>query len=321
MTNNIIPEWGRYIHSILLTGLFSVLIGSHIFAQSTSSTFALKGINIIHASANEPVNNFAITNFDGLLFVQKKYWHDFYISMHTNKILAVKPLDISTISTKKNELILSAIKSNDNVKKFDFLKNASFKILGGTRGLPGLELNLWVSPRINIAVGYGHLTYTIEEFESNFGISAYYATIDAQVNLSNINILAEYKPRGGAFRMVAGLAWFPKNKISGIGTLRDGFQFNDILFTPEELGAVGANIEYKWKINPYAGIGFGRSHPKGRFGFTFDIGVFYKGKPQLEIVATSLARHNILNQEKLQKIADDYQWWPVIDLGIKYRIF
>ncbi len=199
-------------------------------------------------------------------------------------------------------------------------RHPAFKTSFGTKGFPAFEVNFFLTKRFNIGIGYSHLKYNIQQFESNFNVSDYYASIDAAINLSNINAMLEYKPGKGKFRLVAGLAWAPKNTLSGRGQLRDGFKFNDIVFTPEELGYIGGAIQYKWKLNPYAGIGFGRSHPKKRLGFTFDLGFFYKGKPQLSLEASNLVRHNVENLEKLQKIADDYQWWPVIDFGVKYRI-
>ena len=75
------------------------------------------------------------------------------------------------------------------------------------------------------------------------------------------------------------------------------------------------------KARPYLGIGFGRSIPETHFGFQFDLGVWYHGKP--EISSSNEIKYDAsyvdfdLDLSKMEKICV----YPQLSFRLIYRIF
>ena len=75
------------------------------------------------------------------------------------------------------------------------------------------------------------------------------------------------------------------------------------------------------KLRPYLGIGFGRSIPETHFGFQFDLGVWYHGKPEISSANEikydpSYAEFNA-DLSTLEKIVV----YPQLSFRLIYRIF
>ena len=75
------------------------------------------------------------------------------------------------------------------------------------------------------------------------------------------------------------------------------------------------------RVRPYLGLGFGRSVPKGLFGFQFDVGVWYHGAPVLSSsneVAYDPSAEVLLDDISL---LDELVLYPQVSLRLIYKIF
>lgn len=75
------------------------------------------------------------------------------------------------------------------------------------------------------------------------------------------------------------------------------------------------------KVRPYFGIGFGRSVPGSRFGFQFDLGVWYHGVPELSSaceVGYSPEATSIIDD---LSVLDMLVLYPQLSLRLIYKIF
>lgn len=75
------------------------------------------------------------------------------------------------------------------------------------------------------------------------------------------------------------------------------------------------------RVRPYLGLGFGRSVPKGHFGFQFDVGVWYHGAPVLS--SSNEVAYDPSAEVLLDDISqlDELVLYPQVSLRLIYKIF
>lgn len=159
---------------------------------------------------------------------------------------------------------------------------------------------------------------------------------DGELELGHLAGLLDIHPGGSGFRLSVG-AIFNDTELSGeapLNQLLDEVDPEDIppgVEIPEDLGTLTARHEPD-EIVPYAGLGFSRRPSASGWSFTFDLGAYYQGAPDVEaqlhttlpidsvpglreLVDQALAEH----EADLEEEAEDYQFYPVVMLGVSYR--
>jgi hypothetical protein len=198
----------------------------------------------------------------------------------------------------------------------------------GASGLFGLDGAISLNRYFNARLGFNYLNYHYSNpaFKPTFipELAKYQFDLDAHVRMSSINLLGEYKPfKGGAVRIVAGVGIFFQNNLSFSGTANKDYLFNEVIFEPDEIGTATTTWSYKSKISPYLGLAFGRAVPKKRWGFSAEIGSYYKGAPQIDIDATGALRENERNGPILTNNfahLTRYRFMPSFSLRLAYKI-
>ncbi|NDW10161.1 hypothetical protein [Dysgonomonas sp. 520] len=166
---------------------------------------------------------------------------------------------------------------------------------------------------------------------------------DGKLSLTNGHILVDIHPMNyGIFHFTAGFI-IGKNKIKANGYLRDAdtkerLTTDDLLpsaagkWPTLELdkygidindGNINATLELGNVFKPYLGIGIGRSLPKSRVSFMFELGAIYQGdftiKQNGKKVGSMKEAHDSFAD------IDDYtkylKWWPMLNFQLSYRIF
>lgn len=195
----------------------------------------------------------------------------------------------------------------------------------GTKGYLGAEVAANIISKLNVRLGYNHLDFSVSGITTTLG-----GQIDEEVKVqgemreSNIELLAEWPVIGKSFRVVGGVSYTFSNKLGGSFQLAENYRLNDAVFTPEEVGYGGGTLFYSSKVAPYLGIGIGQTVPVKRVSLAIDIGAYYKGAPQVDIVATGIFRSNEINEPILNRnLKRDtlYHFWPVLAGKITVRIF
>jgi hypothetical protein len=103
----------------------------------------------------------------------------------------------------------------------------------------------------------------------------------------------------------------------------DDVEIGNTTYTPAQAGTLRGNVDFN-DTAPYFGIGYG-SAAKGpkRVRFAFDLGVLQQGSGDVSISSSSrLVSSDDLRQEEadLEDDIDNYKLWPVIALGISFRL-
>ena len=97
--------------------------------------------------------------------------------------------------------------------------------------------------------------------------------------------------------------------------------FGGLQLTPENIGIV--NLGLRWKtIMPYLGFGFGRPSPKRRVSAGFELGVFYMGKPRIDLAYTGFLETTTIDEQvpKVERNMSGYRYLPSLNFSLTYRL-
>ncbi|APZ42016.1 hypothetical protein [Acidihalobacter ferrooxydans] len=195
----------------------------------------------------------------------------------------------------------------------------------GTLGF-GPDLNIGVNKNFGFDLGLNAYNYnknmTQNDIKYNFN-----------VKLNTVHLLANYYPFGGIFHLTAGVV-ANGNKFSGdaqpsngSGSNSETYSINGTTYTAQQVGTLHGSIKFPGTAY-YAGIGWGLSYsPQSHWGFNFDLGGLYQGKPTVALSSSggtesnspTLQKNIAEQQAKTQKDLNNFRWWPVLRIGAYYR--
>lgn len=122
-----------------------------------------------------------------------------------------------------------------------------------------------------------------------------------------------------AAKIFAGISYFSKPEYAFEAGLRNPYVFKDTAYTPEEVGVVLTTIKTN-KIQPYLGIGYDQFYLVKNINFSFNAGVMYHGKPQVNMVATKMLKPTEENAGKFEKNLESYQFMPLLQVLIQFNL-
>lgn len=196
-----------------------------------------------------------------------------------------------------------------------------FKV--GTTGL-GLELTRPLTNSINLRGNYNY-------FEIDEDIEDTNVSYSGDFRKNSLGLFADWHPWSGGFRVSAGVYHHFDNEISivGLPTTAGSFEFGGQIFNASSIGSVNGNISFG-KTTPYFGIGWGNaSQADQKWGFIIELGVQFQDTPDVTLVASNctlpIGECNELNAailteiNSLQDDIDDFDLWPVLNIGLSYK--
>lgn len=195
-------------------------------------------------------------------------------------------------------------------------------IEGGSLGV-GAGLGFRFSNSFALRVGYSGLSFS-GDFDTG-GIN-----YDADVGLSTAKALLDWHPFHGGFHVSAGL-FYNGNEVSVDAKATNGtYTINNVDYPAAAVGGLSGKVKFN-ATAPYLGVGWGSVAGKeGRFHVVLDLGVMFQGSPNVSLNATcgssldaascSELQSNVAAEEKdLKDKAEDYQYYPVVNLALSYR--
>lgn len=199
---------------------------------------------------------------------------------------------------------------------------ADFGIGLGTTGL-GLQLSVPVQSKLNARFGVDYLNYSFDTSTSD-------VTYDSKLKLRTFEALLDYFPTANQFRLTGGLV-YNGNKIDAIGrpSAAGTYTIDGVTYSTASAGTLDGRIDFR-NIAPYIGIGWGNSTQQGKgWGFSADLGVMFQGSPSASLTSTgctasvaicsSLANSLETERRELEDEMDDYKYFPVARIGLRYR--
>ena len=173
----------------------------------------------------------------------------------------------------------------------------------------GVDLGFGVIDNLNVRVGYGFIpSFLIPKIDVDlptWGSNPATSTAFSGSVAGSGNLLVDYHPTGGSFRVTAGLFLGTKDYVKvyntkalpesyhniGISYYKDGDE-SDIInnfysIQSDAKGILSAAFK-AGAIRPFVGVGFGSAIPKNRVGVAFDLGVEYIGSLDLRTDASNI---------------------------------
>lgn len=149
-------------------------------------------------------------------------------------------------------------------------------------------------------------------------------TLNADVHYKSgaTSLTAIYQPFGG-FYLTAGAALL--NLKPSVYAVSSGtYDMGDISVPADKVGDIEITIKPQNKIAPYAGFGIGNAFPRDwPVSFSFEVGAFFMGSPQLDIKATGMLAPNEDPEHiaSLQNEVKDFKFYPVVKFNLGFRLY
>jgi hypothetical protein len=215
---------------------------------------------------------------------------------------------------------LSAGVANAEAPTASLFNDVGVSLKGGTVGF-GFDVTKAVNENFKVRAGYSSYKYSTTQTEED-------VTYDAKLRLAGWNLLADYHPWAGGFRVTTGV-YGPKHRANGTGRYSGTgtIDINGTTYSSSDLSDV--TFDAKWGgVRPYLGIGYdGFNKVKSGLFFTSDVGVIFSGSPTVRVGAnctnaalcTQVASDLAAEEAKVRDSIKGAKYLPVVQIGVGYR--
>ncbi|NRB63550.1 MAG: hypothetical protein HRU40_11105 [Saprospiraceae bacterium] len=192
----------------------------------------------------------------------------------------------------------------------------------GTHAIIGGDVTIGFLEAVNFRISYNRIRASLSDFSidaAEFGVSDQTLVLDTDFNLSTLGFLVDYPiTKSKKVRVMAGAMLELDNFITISGRFSDNIIINDFVLTPERLGTIGGTYRTKSSIYPYLGMGLGHSLAANKLTFSFEAGVYLRGKPQITVESSGVLGGNEGNGAVLSNNLEAWQWHPSIGIRLAY---
>ena len=198
--------------------------------------------------------------------------------------------------------------------------DGEFAITGGIGTIGGaIEGQVELNDLIQLRAGANYLA-----FDENIDVDD--ITYDGELDFSGFGAFVDVHPLGNSFFLTGG-AYAGGKDIDLVASSTVPVEIGGVVFTPAEYGRLEGDVSFD-DFAPFVGLGFDTTFEgNGNWGFNIVAGaaMFGSGDVTLDAVGGTLSNDPILQAELAREIQDieneieDYELWPVVQLGLSYR--
>jgi hypothetical protein len=145
-----------------------------------------------------------------------------------------------------------------------------------------------------------------------------FLTVDTKINLGSIGLLCDWHPFKNGFKATAGVSYMITN-ISVVAQLRDAITSGVVVYTPEDIGKVKADVTYA-PVAPYLAVGYGRAIPNKKWNVSCELGTFYTGSPKVKFQCTEMLEPTTAQGSVINENVKSYRWLPQVSCSVGYRL-
>ena len=207
-----------------------------------------------------------------------------------------------------------------NAGKWASKQNAGLALNASTNGLGG-NIYWLINQRMGVRAGYEMLNYS-HQFEFT-EVEDIEFDADMTYKTGSINALFDFYLLKYVFAS-AGVGHSLFNPTV-TGAAISGMNYGDITIPASRIGDFDIEISPSSSINPYIGIGFGRSMPSSAgVAFSVEFGSYYLGSPGLTMNTTGLLAptsdpdHG--HVARLERQIEQYKFYPVMKFSLSIRL-
>jgi hypothetical protein len=209
----------------------------------------------------------------------------------------------------------------DSVGAGEPASNHSLIGQAGTLG-PGLFYNrvLDSSRRLMWRVGGQYIAYR-KPIQLETAPNSY-LTIAPDFMISTVQAGLRWNPfRRGSFFLVAGVGYTWPPALNVVISANDKLNLGGLELTPEDVGTVRLGVRWHPVVG-YAGWGFGRAIPRRRVSVGFEMGVYYLGKPSIQLDYEGFLETTNLNEQVpvVERNLSNYRYLPSLSLTVAYAL-
>jgi hypothetical protein len=192
----------------------------------------------------------------------------------------------------------------------------------GTTGV-GFHIVVPMESTLNGRFGANYFKH---DFEKRSGLVDY--KLDGK--LATFDVLFDwYAVSNSNFRLTGGVLYNGSRfNATGVPGAAGGFTFNGTTYSNTDIGVLKGDVTFR-RAAPYIGFGWGNAlTPNKRLNFSADIGAFYQGKAQVNLipygcvtsntVCRQLATDVAVEELRLSEEASDFTVYPVLRASISY---
>jgi hypothetical protein len=190
-------------------------------------------------------------------------------------------------------------------------------IKAGTSGIGG-DFSYSINEKLNARVSGSFFAYEKDGVIDDDPDIAY----DMSNSITSIGAIVDFYPFKRGLKLSGGV-YYQDFLIDGNATPNEAYVLNDEkTFQPDELGSLNAQVTYDSKIVPYAGLGFGNpvTTRGGKVKLNFEIGAMYTNSPSIDMSGEGMIAPTASYGPDFEDGAKDFKFYPVLNLGITYRI-
>jgi hypothetical protein len=157
---------------------------------------------------------------------------------------------------------------------------------------------------------------------------------DATAESRTGTALLDWHPAASGFRLSGGVV-YNGSRVDAESRIPDSgvYRIGNVDLPAAQIGRLRGRADFK-NFAPYLGLGWGgplAAH--GRLGFTFDLGAFYQGAPDVTLTPVLPAGSPLNNsigrallaiavaeeERRAEQDLSGYKYYPVLSLGLSYR--
>lgn len=197
-------------------------------------------------------------------------------------------------------------------------------VSAGTLGL-GVDAVYGVTDRLNLRANYRAYDYSTDIEGDGDGDELSYK---GDLALDNLGLGIDFHPFAGAFRLSLGIQ-NSDNKLAGQAACQraGGCDFGDQNNFLQNGESAKVDVDLSG-THTYATLGWGNAVSEGSaLGVFFDLGVMLQGTPAVNVTAScnTALRQTFCDaeaqneEEEIQKEAEDFEIFPIVNLGLRWR--
>jgi hypothetical protein len=149
-----------------------------------------------------------------------------------------------------------------------------------------------------------------------------YLTIDPDFVISTAQAGLKWNPfRRGSFFLAAGVGYTWHPALNAVLTANDKLNLGGLELTPEDVGTIKLGVRWHPVVG-YAGWGFGRTIPRRRVGVGFEMGVYYLGKPTVQLDYEGFLETTNINEQVpvVERNLSNYRYLPSLSVTLTYAL-